>query len=33
MAETEVDEFGPVDHMVVEFSAGSSNFTGRWRRS
>ena len=28
MAETEVDEFGPVDYLVVEFPAGSSNFTG-----
>ncbi len=28
MAATEMDEFGPVDFVVVEFPAGSSNFTG-----
>ena len=28
MAATEIDEFGPVDFVVVEFPAGSSNFTG-----
>ena len=28
MAEAEMDEFGPVDYLVVEFPAGSSNFTG-----
>ncbi len=33
MAATEMDEFGPVDFVVVEFPAGSSNFTERWRRS
>jgi hypothetical protein len=25
---TELDELGPVDYMVVEFPAGTSNFTG-----
>ncbi|HUL86092.1 MAG TPA: DUF6325 family protein [Actinomycetota bacterium] len=28
MTDTEIDEFGPVDYVVVEFPAGSSNFTG-----
>ena len=28
MAETELDELGPVDYLVVEFPAGQANFTG-----
>ena len=28
MSMTEMDEFGPVDYMVVEFPAGQSNFDG-----
>lgn len=28
MAETNLDELGPVDYLVVEFPAGESNFTG-----
>ena len=28
MGETEMDEFGPVDYLVVEFPAGQSNFDG-----
>ncbi len=28
MSATEIDELGPVDYLVVEFPAGSSNFTG-----
>jgi hypothetical protein len=28
MSETNVDELGPVDYLVVEFPAGRSNFTG-----
>ena len=28
MAETDLDELGPVDYLVVEFPAGASNFTG-----
>lgn len=28
MSETELDEFGPVDYLVVEFPAGKSEFTG-----
>jgi hypothetical protein len=30
---TPLDELGPVDYIVVEFPAGKSNFTARWRRS
>jgi hypothetical protein len=28
MAENELDGYGPVDYLVVEFPAGTSNFTG-----
>jgi hypothetical protein len=28
MAETSLDELGPVDYLVVEFPAGQSNFSG-----
>ncbi|HWM17387.1 MAG TPA: DUF6325 family protein [Microbacterium sp.] len=28
MAENELAEYGPVDYLVVEFPAGTSNFTG-----
>lgn len=28
MAETDVDELGPVDFLVLEFPAGQANFTG-----
>src|SRR5829696_9592102 len=28
MSDTEIDELGPVDYLVVEFPAGKSNFTG-----
>ena len=28
MADTSLDELGPVDYLVVEFPAGQSNFTG-----
>jgi hypothetical protein len=28
MAETDLDQLGPVDYLVVEFPAGASNFTG-----
>jgi hypothetical protein len=28
VSETELDEFGPVDYLVVEFPAGKSRFTG-----
>ena len=28
MSETSLDELGPVDYVVVEFPAGTSNFTG-----
>ena len=28
MSNMDVDEFGPVDYLVVEFPAGKSNFTG-----
>jgi Family of unknown function (DUF6325) len=28
MAENELDAYGPVDYLIVEFPAGSSNFTG-----
>jgi hypothetical protein len=28
MSETDLDELGPVDFVVVEFPAGASNFTG-----
>jgi Family of unknown function (DUF6325) len=28
MAETDIDELGPVDYLVVEFPAGVSHFTG-----
>jgi hypothetical protein len=28
MSETNLDELGPVDYLVVEFPAGASNFTG-----
>jgi hypothetical protein len=28
MSETQLDELGPVDYIVVEFPAGASNFTG-----
>jgi hypothetical protein len=28
MSDTDVDELGPVDFLVVEFPAGKSNFTG-----
>ena len=28
MADTSLDELGPVDYVVVEFPAGESNFTG-----
>ena len=28
MSMTEMDEFGPVDYVVVEFPAGQSNFDG-----
>ena len=28
MSNTDVDELGPVDYLVVEFPAGRSNFTG-----
>jgi hypothetical protein len=28
MGDTDVDELGPVDYLVVEFPAGHSNFTG-----
>jgi hypothetical protein len=32
MAEPSLDEFGPVDYVVVEFPAGKSNFTGEMAR-
>ena len=32
MSENEIDELGPVDYMVVEFPAGTSNFTGEMAR-
>ena len=28
MTDTPLDELGPVDYIVVEFPAGTSNFTG-----
>ena len=28
MSDTDIDELGPVDYLVVEFPAGRSNFTG-----
>jgi hypothetical protein len=28
MTNTELDELGPVDYLVVEFPAGASHFTG-----
>jgi hypothetical protein len=28
MSETDIDEFGPVDYLVVEFPPGEANFTG-----
>ena len=28
MSDTQLDELGPVDYIVVEFPAGASNFTG-----
>jgi hypothetical protein len=28
MAENELDAYGPVDYLIVEFPAGASNFTG-----
>src|SRR5438093_1274672 len=28
MTETNLDQLGPVDYLVVEFPAGASNFTG-----
>ena len=28
MSNTDIDELGPVDYLVVEFPAGRSNFTG-----
>ncbi len=28
MAMTEMDEFGPVDYVVVEFPVGQTNFQG-----
>jgi hypothetical protein len=28
MSSTDIDEFGPVDYLVVEFPAGQSHFTG-----
>jgi len=28
MTETDIDELGPVDYLVVEFPAGASHFTG-----
>jgi hypothetical protein len=28
MSDTDIDELGPVDYLVVEFPAGKSNFTG-----
>ena len=28
MTDTSLDELGPVDHVVVEFPADASNFTG-----
>jgi hypothetical protein len=28
MSETDVDELGPVDYLVIEFPAGHTNFTG-----
>src|SRR5262245_34876986 len=28
MTDTDIDELGPVDYLVVEFPAGRSNFTG-----
>lgn len=28
MADQDIDELGPVDYLVVEFPAGTSNFTG-----
>jgi hypothetical protein len=28
MADTSLDDLGPVDYLVVEFPAGASNFTG-----
>jgi hypothetical protein len=28
MSDTSLDELGPVDYIVVEFPAGTSNFTG-----
>jgi hypothetical protein len=28
-----LDELGPVDYVIVEFPAGASNITVRWRPS
>ena len=28
MSDTDIDEMGPVDYLVVEFPAGQSNFNG-----
>ena len=28
MSDTDVEELGPVDYLVVEFPAGAANFTG-----
>jgi hypothetical protein len=33
MNETDVDELGPVDYVVVEFPADQANFSGGWRQS
>lgn len=32
MSESEIDELGPIDYLVVEFPAGASNFTGEGAR-
>jgi len=32
VSESEIDELGPIDYLVVEFPAGASNFTGEGAR-
>jgi len=32
VSESEIDELGPIDYLVVEFPAGASNFTGEMGR-